>query len=482
MRWIFPGIGKGEGWIPGFPLAIAKTLGKEVPGQAIPLAYRSSPDPKAPPFRIFPAHIASFLPKNWLAGKIILIGPDLADDRHRTPFSTLFFSSKTREMPGVLIHAHALAQLLDGRNLPPTGLALETTIALSIGVIGILLVILDIPLAVKIVATIVLASGFWAGGAILYSYGGPLIPLLSPTLGLGITLGIGSAYTGRREREQKKFIREAFSRFVSHDVVERLQADPSKLTLGGEKREMTFVFTDIQGFTTLSEKIDPTLLVPLLNDYLNGMSQIILDHEGTIDKFIGDAVVTFFGAPNDQPDHAQRAVRCALELDAFAQSFSARHAERGISFGTTRIGVHSGISTVGNFGGDARFDYTAMGDTVNTASRLESVNQHLGTRICVSEIAKAKNGDLNFRPIGDLVLKGKSEAVSVYEALSPARAATQSIASYMAAYDLLREEDAKALSAFEHLVENDPSDGLAAYHLARLQHGERGIRIIMEEK
>lgn len=481
VRWIFPGRGKGRERIPGFPSAIAKALGKEVPGQDIPLAYRSSLDPDTPPFRIFPAHTARFLPKKWLTGRIVLVGPDLAVDRHRTPFSMLL-SPKSREMPGVLIHAHALAQLLDGRNLARTGLALEAAIALSIGMIGILLVILDIPLALKIGATIVLLAGFWAGGAILYSFDGPLIPLFTPSLGLEITLGLGSAYTGRREREQKKFIQEAFSRFVSHDVVERLQADPSKLMLGGEKREMTFVFTDIQGFTTLSEKIDPTLLVPLLNDYLNGMSRIILGHEGTIDKFIGDAVVTFFGAPNDQPDHAQRAVRCALELDAFAQSFSAKQAERGISFGTTRIGVHTGISTVGNFGGDARFDYTAMGDTVNTASRLESVNKHLGTRICVSETAKAKNGDLNFRPIGDLVLKGKSEAVSVFEALSPERAAAGTIASYIAAYELLRIEDTGALSAFERLVENDSADGLAAYHLARLQNRERGTRITMEEK
>jgi class 3 adenylate cyclase len=303
-----------------------------------------------------------------------------------------------------------------------------------------------------------------------------LLPLAAPTAACVLSFGGGSALAAWRERGAKRFIRDAFARFVSPEVVKRLQADPSKLELGGERRMLSFIFTDVAGFTTLAEGLPPHDLVLLLNTYLDGMSQIVLDHGGTIDKYIGDAVVAFFGAPLDQPDHAARAVACALALDRFAEGFRAAHPR----FGTTRIGVHSGEAVVGNFGGAARIDYTAMGDTVNTAARLEGANKFFGTRVLIS--GSTVSADAGLRPVGEVVFKGKSEAVPVFTPVTDVTAAEARRARYVLAYRSLKAGEEGALAAFQSLAEEDPEDGLVAFHLRRLARGERGVTIKLEEK
>ena len=160
--------------------------------------------------------------------------------------------------------------------------------------------------------------------------------------------------------------------------------------------EMTFLFTDLEGFTFYTESVAPALLVSTLNDYLDGVCAIAMDHGGTIDKIVGDAVHVMFNAPLDQLDHAARAVRCGLAIDAFAQRFAAdpaRLAAAGRVFGVTRIGINTGRAVVGNFGGRRRFDYTAHGDAINTAARLEAANKMLGTRICVARATVDAVGD-----------------------------------------------------------------------------------------
>jgi adenylate cyclase len=156
------------------------------------------------------------------------------------------------------------------------------------------------------------------------------------------------------------------------------------MDLGGQRREIATLFSDIAGFTTLVETLEPDVLGPLLNEYLSGMTDVVFVHDGTVAKIVGDALHVLFGAPGEQPDHAARAVKCALALDDYAQSFRESWHKKGVSLGVTRIGVHAGQAIVGNFGGGRFFDYTAYGDTVNVAARLEDANKQLGTRICVS--------------------------------------------------------------------------------------------------
>jgi len=291
---------------------------------------------------------------------------------------------------------------------------------------------------------------------------------------MGTAYGITSATIGARLRKEKREIRRVLQHYVAPSVIRNLEADPKRLRLGGERREVTYIFTDVANFTPLSEKMEPEKLVPLLNAYLDGMCKILIAHECTLDKFIGDAVMAVLGAPDDQPDHAQRAVICALDLDTFAQGFASEKVAAGIAFGATRIGVHTGPAVVGNIGGSGHFDYTAIGDTVNTAARLESANKFLGTRICISAATAERCNEVALRPIGDLVIRGKTEAVRVFEPLSPARAVMPAVSAYRAAFEKLTFDDPTATEAFEKLVAAHPDDTLAAFHRTRLIAGERG--------
>lgn len=282
------------------------------------------------------------------------------------------------------------------------------------------------------------------------------------------------------ERRQKQFIRRAFSRYISPEVVDELVDNPEKLSLGGERLDITCVFTDLAGFTTLMEDSDPAVVLPVLNGYLDGMCSIVRDHGGTIDKIVGDALHVFFGVPIKIPDHAEQAVKCALDMDSYARSFEQSEAAQEVKFGGTRIGVHSGLAVVGNFGGETFFDYTAHGDTVNTAARMESVNAHLGTRICVSGETANACKSVTFRPIGALVLKGKSLPVEAFEPLDGQPGIAQD--DYIPVFNMLKAEDPKAGPVLDALCQSYPDDLLLRFHAERLKNGDTGTTIVLAEK
>jgi adenylate cyclase len=210
------------------------------------------------------------------------------------------------------------------------------------------------------------------------------------------------------------------------------------------------------------------------------MTDIVFANDGTVAKIVGDALHILFGAPGEQPDHATRAVTCALALDQFAQSFSERWQEKGIAFGITRIGVHAGPAIVGNFGGGRFFDYTAYGDTINVAARLETANKQLGTRICVSAALAEGVKQFHGRPIGDLVLRGRGEVIRAFEPLSNERYDDAATKSYLDAFALLEAGNAGAVAGFAAHVGKQPDDRLASFHLKRLLNGAKGTRIVME--
>jgi adenylate cyclase len=228
------------------------------------------------------------------------------------------------------------------------------------------------------------------------------------------------------------------------------------------------------------ETLEPDVLGPLLNDYLVGMTDVVFAHDGTVAKIVGDAIHVLFGAPGEQPDHAARAVACALALDEYAQGSRERWRQKGIALGVTRIGAHAGPAIVGNFGGGRFFDYTAYGDTINTAARLESANKQLGTRICVSATLAAKMQEFHGRPVGDLVLRGKTEALRAFEPLSGEQYENEAMNSYEEAFAKLQANDPSALAAFAAHVGKNPGDQLASFHLKRLLNGAAGTRIIMD--
>ncbi|MGY2052237.1 adenylate/guanylate cyclase domain-containing protein [Methylobacterium sp. JK268] len=281
----------------------------------------------------------------------------------------------------------------------------------------------------------------------------------------------------RRRQVAAERAHASLSRYFSPNLAERLAADASALVAGGHRRDVASLFTDIAGFTTLVESLDPALLTELLNGYLAEMTGIVFAHEGTVAKIVGDAIHVLFGAPGEQPDHAARAVACALALDAAAEAFRTRWMARGAALGVTRIGVHAGPAIVGNFGGGRFFDYTAYGDTINTAARLEAANKALGTRLCVSAAVAERVPAFRGRPIGDLVLRGKAEALRAFEPLTEAAFADPGTARYREAFEKLAAGDPGALPAFASLVGLNADDHLASFHLRRLLNGGAGTRI-----
>jgi adenylate cyclase len=270
------------------------------------------------------------------------------------------------------------------------------------------------------------------------------------------------------------------SRYFSPNLAQRLASDTDAVDLGGQRREIASLFTDIASFTSLVESMEPSVLGPLLNEYLTGMTDIVFAHDGTVAKIVGDALHVLFGAPGEQPDHADRAVACALALDEYAESFRGQCRSTGVSLGVTRIGVHAGPAIVGNFGGGRFFDYTAYGDTINVAARLEGANKQLGTHICVSATLAGKVTDFKGRPVGDLVLRGKTEELRTFEPLRPEEFGAPVTASYLEAFAKLENRDPGAMAAFAAHVGKYPDDQLASFHLKQLLNGATGTKIVMD--
>jgi adenylate cyclase len=283
----------------------------------------------------------------------------------------------------------------------------------------------------------------------------------------------------RRQIDAEKAY-SSLSRYFSPQLAAQLTKGGDANGVAVHLREIAVIFTDITDFLSLVEKIEPSTLADVLNEYMVGMTEIVFSHDGTVAKIIGDAIQVLFNAPSDQPDYLMRAVSCAKDLDSWAQDFRKRWASKGIGWGATRIGVHAGPALVGNFGGARFFDYTAHGDVVNTVARLEAANKLLGTRICVSDaIAKGVTAFCG-RPIGQLMLRGRSRPLSAFEPLSDVEFGRAETTEYLRAYSKLESEDPSAMPAFAALVAADATDSLSGYHLKRLLNGATGAKIRIE--
>jgi adenylate cyclase len=386
--------------------------------------------------------------------------------------------------PGVEVHATVLERILSGKPFPRVPDWANAASALAIAISGLLLSFLCPAfgaLAISLFAVffigLIIAGNVWLWSSAQLALS-PVMPLI--TVIAIIAMNVMFGYFA--EAKQKRQVRKAFSSYMAPALVDQLVGDPDKLRLNGESREMSFLFSDIEGFTTFTESASPELLVSVLNEYLDAMCRAVMEHGGTIDKIVGDAVVGIFNAPLDQPDHAERAVKCALAMDAISKDFIAKMASRGMAFGNTRVGVNTGRAIVGNFGGSERFDYTAHGDAINTAARMESVNKHLGTKICIAGTTAAQCPNHYFRPIGALILKGKTEAIEAFEPITKEAADTSLMVRYRAAFDLLSAAESSAKEFFEQLKADFPDDALVNLHYGRIMDGIFSSTIVLAEK
>ena len=354
------------------------------------------------------------VPPARLAGAIVLVGTSAAG------LQDLRFSPLSGAMPGVEIHAQAVEQILHGDYLSRPDWAAGAEIGFMVG-LGLLLAALIFRSGalwsafIGILAVAGAGTGSWHA----FTEYRLLIDPLSPSLAAAAIYVASSVVRHRQTERERGWIRDAFSSYVSPNLVDHLVDSPGALKLGGERRDCSFVFTDLAGFTPLMEGREPEEVVDILNDYIEGMIQITFRHEGLLDRIVGDAVAVIFSAPVEQPDHARRAVACAAEMNEFGTAFSEAKNAEGVPLGSTRIGVNTGLVVLGNFGGESIFDYRALGDPINTAARLEQVNKRLGTTVCVSASTVEQCPDFTGRPVGQLILKGKVEPVPCFEPVDP---------------------------------------------------------------
>lgn len=411
-------------------------------------------------------------PDARLQGAVVLIGSSAQG------LQDLRFSPLGGMIPGVHIHAQAIEQSLFGAPLqrphwasPIEALTLLLAALLLCGVTLTTGALTGALVSAGMLVALNLAA-WWA-----YSRHGLLLDALSPSVGLVLTYLGASVARHRASERQQRWVRDAFSRYISPNLVEHLVSHPDQLQLSGERRHCSFVFTDLTGFTTLMEGQSPERVVSMLNEYLEGIIQIAFRHEGTLERIIGDGMAILFSAPVVLHDHQRRALACALEIRQFTRQHAVAQQTSGLALGATRIGVHSGDVVVGNFGGATLFDYRALGDAVNVAARLENLNRHIGTELCVSETIRDANPDAPMRPVGNVVLKGRQQPIRLYEPCD-----TERDFAYEAAYELMAGGDETAREAFERLHAQRPADNLVRFHLERLRTGMGGELIVMTEK
>ncbi len=389
-------------------------------------------------------------------------------------------------MPGVEAHAQMLEQVLTDNYLYRPNKATEIeALTLVVGGLAVgALALMTGALLSASVTLLVIGLVLWGGWIAFVDYQ-ILLNAVTPAIGIFIAFLLSSVIHHLSSERRQRFVKEAFSRYVSPNLVSHIVDHPAELELGGKRQECSFIFTDLAGFTSLMEKIDPGEAVALLNAYLDQMIAIAFSFNGTLDRIVGDAVAIMFSAPVLQPDHRQRALSCAIAMQRYAARYSDDLKAKGVAFGHTRIGVHTGEVIVGNFGGSTIFDYRALGDPVNTASRLEAVNKHLGTKVCVSEATLSGCTGVVTRPVGRLVLKGKSVPLTVFQPIHDGlefEGAPAEDPDYAAAYALMTDDPAAALLAFRQLAADRPTDPLVQLHLRRLEDKQTGDLIVMTEK
>ena len=351
-------------------------------------------------------------------GRYVLIGGNIEDiDIFQTPLSRATVKGESRTTWGMNLFAVQLAQMLDGRlprPIPEWQLWLVAIAAVLSG--GLTAALNRRPLisAAAMVLQVAVVGGApfvlaWFGAE---TYGLPAFGWLLGWAGGYVTL---NAAARALSSEQRRFAQGALGKYLPRDIAQRIMQDPDSLRLSGEKRPIFVMFSDMEGFTSLSHAVEPEMIAMLLNRYLDLLSNVVLDHGGTIDKFVGDAVVAFWGAPIAREDDGARCIAAAIAMHEAGELFR-REAPEGVPpIGRTRVGVHWGEAIVGNFGGEGRIQYTALGDTMNTAARLEGANKKTGTAVLVSGAAAERSGYNKFRPMGNVVLRGRAAAIDIYE-------------------------------------------------------------------
>ena len=455
-----------------------------------------------PPVATIPAWVLLQAPiaAKALKNKVVFIGATFegSADYLRTPFDMLELGDES--FAGVFGHAQIAAQLLDGRSRPVVGPVAGLALVLGAVIIGMLLAIVRLPAIIPLILALVLPVAWILFVFYVRKETSVGLPALPPALGAGLALATFALFRARRFDAASRIAAKALNSYLPPELAKRVLKDPSLLKLGGEPRDLSVLFTDIAGFTTFSERNPPDEVVGLLNRYLDRMAQLVLEHNGTLDKFIGDAVMAFYGAPVTDPTHSSHAISCALSMDRFCREFEVENHLK------TRIGVHTGNVIVGNVGGEQRFDYTVIGDVVNSAARLEGANKYIGidaehiTTICISgdtvahcretsdeadaltlnltgDEMRSRPEGTTLRRIGKIVLKGRASPLDVFTT-APDDYTPENLDTYIEALESLEAGNHdEAGKIFKDLYNDD----LSAYQRLRCERRD-GPTLTLTEK
>ncbi|MDP2320750.1 MAG: adenylate/guanylate cyclase domain-containing protein [Acidobacteriota bacterium] len=346
-------------------------------------------------------------------GAIVVVGG--SGEGLKEAFTTPFPAGA---VDGPEVHANVIDGLLTGRSITPA--APWVSVALTVGLAFLVAAIgLGANAWVTGVASLAILLAL-AGLSVMRFASGSWIPIAVPSFAIVFAFVGDLAWKYVVEGREKRQVKKLFSRYVSKDVYDQLVADPSLAALGGARRTMTVLFSDVRGFTAMSEKGSPEEVVAQLNEYFSRMVSVVFEHRGTVDKFVGDMVMALYGAPLDDDDHAEHAVQTALAMAVALNELNIRWQAEGRGTLDIGIGINTGDMVAGNIGSDTIMSYTVIGDAVNLGARLESLNKDYGTRIIISEATRSRlKGQYDIHPLGDVVVKGKSKPVAIFEVKTP---------------------------------------------------------------
>jgi adenylate cyclase len=397
------------------------------------------------------------------------LGAQGSADDYWTPVS-----EAGRKMAGVEIHTNVAATVERNLFLVPEN---RTTTIATVLLLAVVTGLLSARFGVlkTLVAVLALGTGYLLIMSAMFG-AGRLLNIVYPVLAVALPYAGTATYSIIFEQRHARFLRGAMGRYLSPSVMEEIVRRPELLRLGGEKRDMTVLFSDIRGFTTFSEQLDPQELVTLLNEYLTAMTDVVYRYDGVLDKYMGDAIMAFWNGPVPQPDHARRACLTALDMLETLHTLHDRWRARGIPRLDMGVGLNSGAMSVGNMGSDTRFDYTVMGDAVNLGSRLEGTNKEYHTNIVISQATLDQVKDEGFvvRVLDLVAVKGKAQPVAVYELIGRpgqfGRLTPELLAIYERGIHLYRaQEFERAAAAFSEVLNAVPHDGPCMMYLERCE-------------
>ena len=410
------------------------------------------------------------IPKGYFQDQIVLIGRDVRaspeiGSAQSDLFSTPFIATSKLLVPGVEIHATLIENALTGSAIRPIDDFGRIALSLSMVLLACLGLRAWRPWRSALWFS-VLAVGFLALSYVGFAEEGVWLPVSAGLAALGVMYVGMSLWSYLLEQQRSRQIKATFSKYVAPEIVNRMIEHPELLRLGGERREVTLLFSDLAGFTSMSEKLAPEQVAKVINAYLTAMARVIIAHGGTVDKYIGDAVMAFWGAPIDDSRHANHALAAAQAMQAAMHSIEPTLREVGAETLGLRIGLHSGYAVIGNMGSEDRFDYTALGDTVNLAARLEGVNKFYGTSILLSAETAQLSGAMNgLRLVDHVRVKGKGTKIAIYTPCDdPHLIELTSIAFEV----YCKGQWSSARAQIENLLASYPSDPIARVFLARL--------------